>query len=231
MSKIILLPGMDGTGELFGGLLEVIPPDVETRVISYPTDRVLSYAELLDLLMEQLSGEREMVLVAESFSGPLALRIATVWPARVRAVVLCASFVRFPRQRWLGWLARPILFRLPIPAFAVRRLMVGIDAHEALVRDVLRAVRRVRPGVLARRLKDLINVDASDALTKCRAPILHIAGRRDALVPASAVALIREIRKDVRISVVDGPHLILQVKPAECWREIEAFLREEGIAG
>src|SRR3712207_7220422 len=40
------LPGLDGTGELFRPLLNVIPRDVPTRVIDYPIDRPLSYDQL-----------------------------------------------------------------------------------------------------------------------------------------------------------------------------------------
>ena len=38
-----------------------------------------------------------MVLIAESFSGPLAIRFAAANPDRVRALILCASFIRLPK--------------------------------------------------------------------------------------------------------------------------------------
>jgi pimeloyl-[acyl-carrier protein] methyl ester esterase len=71
---IVLLPGMDGTGALFEPLLGVIPACFSTQIVQYPPDRPLSYEQLLPLVREQVPVDRRLVLVAESFSGPLALR-------------------------------------------------------------------------------------------------------------------------------------------------------------
>jgi pimeloyl-ACP methyl ester carboxylesterase len=150
---LVLLPGMDGTGELFGPLRRVMPADAPVRIVSYPVDQVLGYDELLARVRQELAGEREVVLVAESFSGPLSLRYAAAEPASVRAVVVCASFVCAPAPRWLSHLVWPLLFRLPPPDWVVRRLMVGADTPAELVRDVKSAVRSISPAVLARRLR------------------------------------------------------------------------------
>src|SRR3982751_5682640 len=128
MSTIALLPGLDGTGDLFGPLLEVIPPGLPTRVVAYPVDRALSYPDLLRVVEAQLQKEADLVLVAESFSGPLALRYAAAHPGRVSAVVLCASFVGSPVPRWLRMFCTPLVFRFPPPAAALRWFMIGRDA-------------------------------------------------------------------------------------------------------
>ena len=53
-----------------------------------------------------------------------------------------------------------------------------------------------------------------------RAPILFLAGSKDALVRRSPVEDIRRIRDDVQFSTIDAPHLLLQREPAGAWREI-----------
>src|SRR5438874_1223572 len=116
-----------------------------------------------------------MVLVAESFSGPLALRLASARPSRIKAVVLCASFVCLPAPRWLRHLVGPLLFRLPMPAPAVRRFMTGRSASDSLVREVRNSIRRVRPHVLAQRMREILDVDCADALRQCPAPVLYLA--------------------------------------------------------
>src|SRR5829696_4757703 len=88
---LILLPGMDGTGDLFRPFMDIVPPGWPCRTVSYPTDRILRYDELLTVAERHLCGERDVVVVAESFSGPLALRLACGRPAQVKAVVLVAS--------------------------------------------------------------------------------------------------------------------------------------------
>jgi len=228
--RLILLPGLDGTGELFGPLLGVLPNHLPIRVVGYPTDQPLRYDDLLGAIVGQLAAEERMVLIAESFSGPLALRFAAMNPQRVQAVILCASFIRSPLPQWLRFFARPGLFRLPPPAFALRRLLLGRRAGSELVRMARDAIRKVRPQVLAARLEDVFDVDCTDALRQCTAPILYLAAARDALVPRSSVNAIRAIRSDVRVRTFDGPHLLLQSEPVAVWREIEPFLEEIGAA-
>ncbi len=99
--RLILLPGMDGTGDLFDPLLKMIPPKYQVQAIAYPADELLSYEGLYDFVGDQLRNQGQIILVAESFSGPLALRIANSEPERIRAVILCASFVYPPVPRWV----------------------------------------------------------------------------------------------------------------------------------
>ena len=118
--KIILLPGMIGTADLFQPLLQVIPENIPRQIIAYPPDRYLPYSQLAMLIADQLKGQSNLVLIGESYSGALALAFAAEYPARVRAVVLSAGFVLPPWPRWLRWFIRPWLLRIPLPLFLVR---------------------------------------------------------------------------------------------------------------
>ena len=224
MAVLVLMPGLDGTGDLFRPLLDVIPARYATRVVTYPVDRFVPYADLLGIVEQQLGDEDDVVLVAESFSGPLAVRYAAAHPDRVAAMVLCASFVRPPSWGWLRWFLVPALFRAPPPGVVIRRLMVGRDAPDSLVRAVRAAVARVSPAVIAGRLKDVAAVNCAAALRGSRAPLLYLAATRDALVGNSAVDAVRAARPGVRVGRVEGPHLLLQRAPAEAWQEIQTFL-------
>ena len=224
-STVVLLPGLDGTGELFDSLLKVLPESLQRRVVSYPPDRRLSYAQLGALVEEQLAGAAEMLLVAESFSGPLALQYAAVHPGRARAIVLCASFIRPPAPRWLGRFARPMLFRLPVPKFVLRRFLVGRDAPESLVQSVKEAVRKVSPAVLAGRVREVLRVDWAEHLRRCRVPVLYLAASRDAIVKRSSREAVQKVRPDVEIREVAAPHLMLQIAPELSWKEIATFLK------
>src|SRR5690349_13526840 len=123
---LVLMPGLHGTGELFGGLRAAIGEGWRVRVLAYPTDRVCSFADLMELIERELAGEEEVVLIAESFSGPLALRYANLYPGQVRGVVLCVSFVLPPVPRVLCYLATPCIWlRCPIPGVAIRTFLSG----------------------------------------------------------------------------------------------------------
>ena len=225
-SRIILLPGLDGTGDLLVPLLAAASRDLSIRVISYPLDEPLTYDDLLKIIEVQLADEPQMILIAESYSGPLSVRYAAANPQRVQALVLCASFIRSPVPSWLRIFASSILFRLPLPNFAIRHFLLGCDASYELVQTVKRAIRKVRPRVLARRIQDVFDVDCAEPLKNCRVPILYLAAAQDALVRRSSVDSIREIRPDISIRTIDGPHLLLQRHPHEALQEIERFLAE-----
>jgi surfactin synthase thioesterase subunit len=73
--KLVLLPGLDGTGQLFKPLLEALPQSVETLIISYPNDQKLNYKKLYEYVSVRLPDE-DYVLVGESFSGYVAYQVA-----------------------------------------------------------------------------------------------------------------------------------------------------------
>ena len=107
--RVIVLPGLDGTGRLLAEFAEAICKTHDVTVIAYPED-MTSYERIVDWLLPCLPPE-EYVIVAESFSGPAATRIALERPAHLRGVVFVATFLRAPVRlpiwsiRWLRNLA------------------------------------------------------------------------------------------------------------------------------
>jgi len=77
---LLLLPGMDGTGELFADFITLLPSWIEPCVVSYPRDRRLSYDQLLPILKSALPSDEPFVILAESFSTPLAVMFAAETP-------------------------------------------------------------------------------------------------------------------------------------------------------
>ena len=61
---LILLPGLDGTGELFAPFVAVSPPGVSTIPVAYPIE-LYSYDELEPLVQEKLTDN--CVILGESF--------------------------------------------------------------------------------------------------------------------------------------------------------------------
>jgi len=223
---LILLPGLHGTADLFDGFLKVIPAEFPRRAISYPSDEYLSHDRLLEYIQEQTKEDKSLVLIAESFSGPLAVRFAAAHPDRVRAIVLCASFIRLPQPPWRRRLLAPLLFHLPILTAALRRYLVGPQAPRELVVRLRESLRQSRPSVLLARLRESFRADCTDALAHCRMPLLYLAGSEDRLIPSAVVDPIRAVRPDTIVVTIAGPHMLLQTQPAGCWREIHRFLRD-----
>ena len=127
LPSLVLLPGLDGTGLLFGPLLAALPSEVAPIVVSYPGDSPLAYSELLPLVLAALPTDRPFVLLGESFSGPLAVMAAAARPAGLVGVVLCASFIRNPHSYVPSFLATAV--RSPVlrlfPRFSQVKALLG----------------------------------------------------------------------------------------------------------
>ena len=69
--KLVLLPGMDGTGELFAGFAMALPEWIHPQVVRYPREH-LSLTDLLLTVRSALLKSEPFVILAESFSTPIA---------------------------------------------------------------------------------------------------------------------------------------------------------------
>ncbi len=221
---LVLLPGLDGTGDLFEPFLAHTPVEATVEVKRYPRTTFLGY----EALEERLRGElpnRPFWLLAESFSGPLAARLGAGGTPYLLGVVFAASFVRTPRPFWLRVLPWPWFSRLPTPGPVLRYAFAGGD--DSFV-PLLRRVRKsVDQGVFAARLQAMASVDASADLARSGLPLLYLRGRRDRLVLPSSVHHIRSLRPDLEVVTFDAPHLLLQSQPEAAWAAIQDFIERE----
>lgn len=224
MRRVVLLPGMDGTGALFRQFVAHAPAGYACQVAALPAEPA-THDQLARRMGPALGLDDGCVLVAESYSGGLALRLAA--ERRVAALVLVNSFVAPPRHRALRLLAMPPLFRLPPARAAIRHLLVGHRSSAALVDEVRTTVASVPARVMAARLAEVLSADCGAWLARCTAPLLYLRGTEDRLVPDASVRRIAGGRT-VRIVRIPGPHLLLQAAPAAAWAAIAAFV--EGAA-
>lgn len=216
----ILLPGLDGTGELFAPFLAVAPADVECVVVRYPPDRALNDHDLEACVLARVPSDRPLMLVAESFSGAVAVRVAARLGDRVTKLVLCNSFLTPPRPSFLRHFAIAPLFRVPFPERVIATLMLAPFATPALASQFRAALRRAQPAVLAHRLRQVLTIDELATLHRVTAPVIYLRGTRDRLVPRRAVEQLHRALPAMRIHEIDGPHALLQTKPEACWSSI-----------
>ncbi len=225
--RLVLLPGMEGTGRLFEAFLRVLSPAHQATVVSYPTDRFMNYSSLAEHVRTLLSTESPFVLVAESFSGPVAFRIAGARPGGLKGIALVCSFAASPDRwahRWLRWLAGAWIFRRRPPAFLVRELLLGRDAPCDLVTRTVAVLRSVRPEVLARRLRMVLAAEPEGPSRAPTVPALYLCGRGDRLLGRRGLRTVLALKPDTTVVEIDGPHLLLQARPVEALREIERFI-------
>jgi pimeloyl-[acyl-carrier protein] methyl ester esterase len=227
--KLILLPGMDGTGELFTGLLKKLPKAFEAEVVRYPTDRNLSYSQLKELVESVTLVSDPFVLIAESFSAPLAIQSAAANPPNLKGLVICAGFVTSPVKgilRFIYSLLAPIFFRVPLPGFAVRLLLLGPRAQSSLLAAVQAAISSVKPSVLSTRARAVLACDARAELAQITAPILYIQAQEDRLIDKLCLEEIRRTKPQTVVRVIPGPHLLFQQEPQRTADVIQEFVQQ-----
>lgn len=224
MTVLVLLPGMDGTGELFA------PFEAKLRVpfvrIAYPATASMDYLQLVEYVRQRLPVGQRFVLLGESFSGPVAIGVAAQRPPLLAGLVLCCTFARTPHlwTRHLHKLAG--LLPWPPPRFAVQRLLCS-HATALPVRDSLDDVLRRVPGPTIRhRLRCVLAADAVTELMDVQVPVLCLRAKSDRLVPPSAGELILRHVPRGRLEALAGPHLLLQTAAPEAARAVEAFMSE-----
>jgi pimeloyl-[acyl-carrier protein] methyl ester esterase len=228
----VLLPGIDGTGRNFGQLIAQLPAWISPQVIAYPTQEVLSYTQLTQWVLPSLPADKPYVVIAESFAGPLALRLAERAGENLQALVLCATFVRNPRPnlaRLAPLLLHEWVLALPPQKWMARLLVTGFDVTDDMLEQALTIHKHMSPRVILQRLREVMRVDVREQLRACRVPVLHLFAKRDHLILQGATREIQAVRPDIQSLGIDGPHFLLQTRAAQCMAAIVRFLREHGI--
>jgi pimeloyl-ACP methyl ester carboxylesterase len=225
---LVLLPGLDGTGELFVDFVAALPESWTATVVAYPTDRFLSYADLRSFVTAAVPESERFVLVAESFSTPLAISYASTNPPNLVAAIICSGFVGSP-VRWPGIVkavAKPWLFRLKLPRTIAEYFLLGPHAAPGLLEQLRQALRGVSPDVLSGRVREVLDCDARDDLRRTTIPLLYLEATNDRLLSSSCKEEFSHIRPDVLFESVPAPHLVLQREPKKAATIITNFIND-----
>ena len=224
---LVLLPGMDGTARLYSRLVGALPVAWVKSPVQYPADDISSYEKLLSLI-ECTVPTRPYLLVAESYSVPLAIQFAAKRPEHLKGLVLCAGFASSPVRGWRKAAVRivsPYLFRVPLQDWILRRFLVGEGAEVGLIEEVRRAIGLVKPKVLSSRLVEIFSCDVRDDLARVEVPILYLQAEGDRLVDSGSLEEFLRPQPTILVKRISGPHLLFQREPARCVEAIVEFLR------
>jgi pimeloyl-ACP methyl ester carboxylesterase len=227
-----LLPGLDGTGVLFSPFIAVLPKALTPIIVSYPRELPLDYDGLEHYLVERVEAKEAFVILAESFSGPLALRLAAKSPPNLVAVILCATFVEnlLPEMssRVLPALFEKML-KLPFPKFLIRHLLMGKNASDEVIDTFREILKTVNFKVLATRIQSVFTVNDKQLLVNCPQPILYLCATKDRIVSRRSLEQIRELRPDIEVELIDSPHFLLQCRPRLASEAIQSFLKRRKL--
>ena len=221
---LVLLPGMDGTGEQFFPLTRVLDGEIPTKIVRYP-DVALDYRGHEAFVREQLPRDGAFVVLGESFSGPIAIALAADPPPGMRGYVLCVSFVTCPRAT-LRFLRPLIALTAPnrVPAFIAQYTLMDRRGSKELEQAYRKALREVSNSTLRARLKAISHVDVRERLKTVGMPGLYLRGTRDRVVPASAARIFMQSARNARQVDIVGPHHLVQINPTDSAQALRAFM-------
>lgn len=224
--KIVLLPGLDGTGCLFAPLLESVKSyDNKTLVISLPQRGSQDYLTLADFVITKLPSE-EFILIAESFSGPIASILAQKNITHLRGIVFVATFLSTPSPHLIS-LAKifpvKLLNQLPGAGYFQRALFLGKKAKPELLNMFQLSLKKTPSSILKARMQTLQSLELKKH--ESQLPAIYLLPTSDKLVNSTKVHEFQECFKKLVIEKVDGPHFILQAEPEKSAIIILNFVR------
>jgi pimeloyl-[acyl-carrier protein] methyl ester esterase len=234
---VICLPGMDGTGALFEAFCAGSPAWAACNVVRYPVDRALGYewlagdAEGVIRLTQKIlgflemdGGNRRILVVAESFSGAVGVRICEEWKEKVAGLVLVNSFLTPPGWGLMKGVPWGLIFAAPTVKWGVKQVLMQ-GRSETGIRAVCKAIGQVKGDVMAERARMIARVDERERFARLEVPVLALRGLSDRLVSRAKVMEMKTLNKRVTVKEIEGPHLLLQARPKEAWGAIEEWWR------
>lgn len=245
---IVVLPGIDGTPLGLDSFGAAIAESQQRRVHALHLPHSLDSSPLTlcrdvcnAIPLQQIDNPHGFVLVAQSFSGHAALRLAlrSHRPDSLRGVVLVNSFVSRPSPPLLAPIMALIAQAGPpppsiataltqIPDPVINTLLLGGTDGASALRD---ALLQLPAEVLCSRIAEALKADSTQIWRDRQAlpanRVLVLRGGADRLVMSSAVHYMRDQRPDIKWHIVpDAPHLLLQTRAEECATVIDQFCQE-----
>lgn len=211
--KLVLLPGLDGTGLMSETFIRALGArGVLASCIAYPRQGPQDYDSLHRFVASQLPST-PFILLGESFAGPLAIRIASERPPAVRGLILTTTFAARPVPLPA---ASSALARLPCPVPPIAllaTLLLGRWSSPTLRAELRDTLRAVPSRVLRERVAAALDVDVRGCLRGIEVPTLCLQARHDRLLWRVSASALRRALPRAAWQVMDGPHLLLQAQP------------------
>ena len=215
--KLVMMPGFDGTGKLFEPIVPLLRAEFDLVFVTYPD--LNSFQDYIDCARNQLPAKPGYSLLAESFSGPVAIALLAHLGGQIGPSVLAATFARSP----LATLTR-MASHVPGQMFSIGALnefCLDIDAPED--EDIsetqplpLNVTEQLDGAVLKHRIGVFSRIDVSALLPQIDVPVLYLRAARDGIVSENDASMLEQHLPGVQRVDVDGPHLLLQTCPHQC---------------
>jgi pimeloyl-ACP methyl ester carboxylesterase len=211
------MPGLDGTGKLFAPIIPLLQPHFDLTVVTYPD--LGSFNEYVDCAQGQLPDEPGYSLVAESFSGPVALTLLARRAGQTGPSVLCSTFARSPLATFTRMASH-----VPEQMFSIGALSeFYLDVDDVADEDFsetqplpINVMEQIDGVLLKRRISVFSRIDVSALLPQIEIPILYLHAKLDRVLSENDAVMMQQNLPNFSRTDIDGPHLLLQSRPQQC---------------
>ncbi len=214
---LVLMPGLDSTGRLFAPVIPLLEQHFRLVVVTYPN--LNSFNDYINCARSQLPAEPGYSLLAESFSGPVALALMAQQGDQIGPSVLSATFSRSPLQALTRMAAI-----IPSQLFSIGTLneyCLDVSASSSgddtdtkpLAVDV---TEQLDGSQLKHRIEVHSRIDITAMLPDIQTPLLYLRATRDRVVSEAHAEMLQNNLPSLQRIDIDAPHLLLQTRPREC---------------
>ncbi len=221
--NLVLLPGLDGTGLLFKPLLECLPSHFKITVISYPKHEFLTLDQQIHHI-QNLLPQQAFYLLAESYSGSVAIRMASQAKAPILGLILCSTFANNPRPSLQR--TYPFLPFIPFQLFSTQLLsrLLFRRPNLKLVNLLHQALQDIPNAVLQKRFQAVIRNNSTEYLSLIKTPTLILQASDDWLVPKQSGLTLKQLITDSTLLELKGGHGLLQENPSGAANAIKQWI-------
>lgn len=170
-------------------------------------------------MANQLPSNCFVSLVAESFSGPIAISLLAKKEMKFSASVLSATFCKSPLpllSQMSKYLPEIVFTSNPVSNAILDLLVTGRNASLEVRNKAKELLETVSPSQFQNRVNIVNEVDVTNELKDIELPLLYIQATKDKVVFKDSGTEIMKHAKDVKIEKVEGSHMILQTQPEKC---------------
>jgi len=217
---------VDGSGTLLSEIVELLTPNHEVSVVRYAPD-LYNYQDLKTKVQAALPTD-DYIIVAESFSGPLAVMLASENPVGLQGVVFVATFARTPIKvpKFLTYLVDIAPIRSRLISQLAQPFLMGRWATPEFTMRFKQVMHAVPASTIAGRLREVLRVDVVKQLIVIDIPTIYLSARNDRLVPSKMASDFDSAPS--KVFEIEGPHFLLQANATESSMHILNFAARFG---
>ena len=220
--KIILLPGVDGTGVLFEPFVNIFKADVPVEVVPLTKDSDQSILNQVSII-EDAVGDEEVILIVESYSGLLAYELAKRNKIRIKQIFFFGCFLQPPS--FIGTIGRFLPVRLlnMLPDKLLSHFLFNRWSSPELTALFRKAIESVDFPNLKKRIKTIATYQKPSQVIDV--PCVYVQATMDNLVSAYNVKAFEEVCSNLQVEFVEATHMLLQTQPQEMSQLIHKYLQ------